>query len=137
MVNPASEKSAVFKFLEGQGATFDFQRYIFLIRRRFWLLSLVVALGLLFTGIWLFRQPKVYASRAVIQIGQQEEKVLGSKVEDVQQNDLSQGDFLETFRQSFTSNTVLLDVVNTLNLRKDPFLFPDVDKGTTYTDPMI
>jgi capsular exopolysaccharide synthesis family protein len=137
MANPASEKSAVFKFLEGQGATFDFQRYIFLIRRRFWLLSLVVALGLLFTGIWLFRQPKVYASRAVIQIGQQEEKVLGSKVEDVQQNDLSQGDFLETFRQSFTSNTVLLDVVNTLNLRKDPFLFPDVDKGTTYTDPMI
>jgi succinoglycan biosynthesis transport protein ExoP len=137
MANPASEKSAMLKFLEGQGATFDFQRYLFLIRRRFWLLALVVTLGLLGTGVKDSREPKIYASRAVIQIEQEEAKVLGSKVEAVQQNDLSQQDFLETFVQSLTSNTVLLDVVHTLNLVKDPFLFPGVDKGTTYNDAMI
>ena len=97
MANIAPEKSAALKFLEGQAASFDFHRYLFLIRRRFWLLALVVALGLIGTGIKVSREPKIYASRAVIQIEQEEAKVLGSKVEDVQQNNLEQQDFLETF----------------------------------------
>jgi succinoglycan biosynthesis transport protein ExoP len=137
MTDVANQKSTKLKFLEGQGATFDFQRYIFLIRRRLWLLILITALGLIGTGVWLWREPRVYASRAVIQIEQEEAKVLGSKVEDVQSSQLEMPDLMETFVESLTSNTVLIDVAQTLGLLKDPFLFPDVDKGKTYTDSMV
>ncbi len=40
------------------------------------------------TGSWLWREPKAYASRVVLQVEQEEAKVLGSKVEDVQTNEL-------------------------------------------------
>ncbi|HEX4202511.1 MAG TPA: hypothetical protein VHY59_13400, partial [Chthoniobacterales bacterium] len=68
MADAALEKSAAQKFLQEQGGTFDFQRYFFLIRRRLWLLALVVLLGMIGTGLWVWRQPQVYGSRAVLQI---------------------------------------------------------------------
>jgi polysaccharide biosynthesis transport protein len=137
MADAALEKSAAQKFLQEQGATFDFQRYFFLIRRRLWLLALVVLLGMIGTGLWVWRQPQVYGSRAVLQIEQEEARILGNKVEDVQPTELEMPDLMQTFVESLTSNTVLIEVAQSLNLLKDPFLFPEVDKGAVYTDAMI
>ena len=53
------------KLLQGQGLSFDFRRYLFLIRRRLWLLILIVCVCVLGALAWLLRQPKIYASRAV------------------------------------------------------------------------
>jgi polysaccharide biosynthesis transport protein len=122
MTDAALQKSAMLKFLQGQGIGFDLNRYLFLIRRRLWLLILVVVLGLLGTGAWLMREPKVYASRAIIQVEQEEEKVFGSKVEDVQKNTLEAPDFMQTFVESLTGNTVLIQVARTLGLDNDPFI---------------
>ena len=119
------QKSAALKFLQGQGASFDFHRYFFLIRRRLWLLIVIVCLGVLATVALLSREPKVYASRAVIQVEQEEAKVLGSKVEAVQPQELDTTDFLETIVESLTSNTVLIGVVQSLGLDKDPFFTKD------------
>src|SRR6202011_5369808 len=70
-------------------------------------------------------QPKVYASRAVIQVEAEEAKVLGSKVEDVQSNPLDAADSMETLVEGLTSNTVLTGVVQSLALDKDPFITQD------------
>jgi capsular exopolysaccharide synthesis family protein len=137
MTDVALPKSAVFKFLQGQGVAFDFHRYFFLIQRRLWLLIVIISLGVLGTLACLSRQPKIYASRAVIQVEQVEKNVLGSKVEDVQGAELDATDIMETFVQSLTSTSVMLGVAQTLGLDKDPSLFPGVDKGTTYPDSAI
>ena len=137
MTNPALQKSAAIKFLQGEGTTFDFHRYFFLIRRRLWLLILIVVIGMIGTGIWLWREPKTYASRVVLQVEQMEEKVLGSKVEDVQTNEFLMPDLMQTLIDSLTSNTVMIEVAQKLNLLSDPFLFPDTDKGKTYSETAI
>ena len=125
MSDAAAQKSAALKFLQGQGTTFDFNRYLFLIRRRLWLLIVIVCLGGLGMFAFLSREPKVYASRAVIQVEQEEAKVLGSKVEAVQSDELEAADLMETLVESLTSNTVLIGVVHSLNLDKDPFITQD------------
>jgi polysaccharide biosynthesis transport protein len=137
MADSAPQKTAAAKFLQGETATFDFQRYLFLIRRQLWLLILVVAMGLILTGVWLWQQPKVYTSRVVLQVEQEEEHVLGSKVEDVQSTQLEMPDLMQTFVESLTSNTVLVEVAKKADLLKDPFFFPDIAKGATYTDGQV
>src|ERR1700752_4438244 len=103
MSDIALPKSALFKFLQGQGLAFDFSRYFFLIQRRIWLLIVVVCIAMLGTFAWLSRQPKIYASRAVVQVEQEEAKVLGSKVEDVQSTRREALDYLQTFVESLAS----------------------------------
>jgi polysaccharide biosynthesis transport protein len=137
MTDVALPKSAVLKFLQGQGVAFDFHRYFFLIQRRLWLLTVIISLAVLGTFAWLSRQPKVYSSRAMLQVEQLEKNVLGSKVEDVQGAELDATDIMETFVQSLTSSSVLLGVAQTLGLDKDPSLFPGVDKGIKYPDSAI
>jgi polysaccharide biosynthesis transport protein len=137
MTDVALPKSAVLKFLQGQGVAFDFHRYFFLIQRRLWLLTVIISLAVLGTFAWLSRQPKVYSSRAVIQVEQLEKNVLGSKVEDVQGLGLDGTDVMETFEQSLSNSSVLLGVAQTLGLDKNPSLFPGVDKGITYPDSAI
>jgi polysaccharide biosynthesis transport protein len=125
MADIAVQKSAALKFLQGQGVGFDFNRYFFLIRRRLWLLILIVCLGGLGMFVFLLREPKVYASRAVVQVEQEEAKVLGSKVEAVQTDQLEAPDLMETLVESLTSNTVLMGVNQALGLDKDPFITKD------------
>jgi polysaccharide biosynthesis transport protein len=134
MTDVALPKSTVLKFLQGQGVAFDFYRYFFLILRRLWLLIVIVTLAVLGTAAWLLREPKIYASRAVIQVEQLESNVLGSKVEDVQSAELNTNDIMQTFVESLTSNTVLLRVAQTVGPDKN---LPNADKGKTYTDSMI
>ena len=125
MSDIAVQKSAALKFLQGQGVSFDFNRYLFLIRRRLWLLILIVCIGVLGMLAFLSREPKLYASRAVVQVEQEEAKVLGSEVEDVQSNQLEAADLMETIVESLTSNTVLIAVNQSLGLDKDPFITKD------------
>jgi polysaccharide biosynthesis transport protein len=125
MADVAVQKSAALRFLQGQGVGFDFNRYFFLIRRRLWLLILIVCLGGIGAFVFLLRQPKVYASRAVVQVEQEEAKVLGSKVEAVQSDQLEAPDLMETLVESLTSNPVLIDVDQSLDLSKDPYITKD------------
>jgi succinoglycan biosynthesis transport protein ExoP len=113
-------KSALHKFLQGQSVPFDFNRYVFLIQRRLWLLIVIVCLAVMGTFAWLSRQPKIYASRAVVQVEQVEAKVLGSKMEDIQSANMAEADYLQTIVQSLTSNSILVGVAQILGVDKDP-----------------
>jgi succinoglycan biosynthesis transport protein ExoP len=137
MHDVAPDKSPMLKLLQGQGLSFDFRRYLFLLQRRVWLLLLIVGICMLGTLAWLLRQPKIYEARAVIQVEQFETKVFGSKVEDLQTAELDTDDYLQTIAQDLTSNSLLVGVAQKLGLDKDPTLFPGVDKGTNYTEALI
>lgn len=136
MQDGALAKSAMVKFLQGQGLT-DFRRYLFLLQRRLWLLLLIVGICTIGTLVWLMRQPKIYQARSVIQIEQFETKVFGSRVEDVQSEELDTDDYVQTTSQELTSNSILVEVAQKLGLDKDPTLFPGVDKGKKYTESNI
>src|ERR1700746_3697450 len=126
-------RSALHKFLGGQGMAFDFNRYLHLFRRYLWLIAVIVCAGMAGTYAWLARQPKIYASRSVVQVEQEEAKVMGSKVEDVQSEKLEAEDYIQTIVQSLTSNSVLIRAAQMLGLDKDPTLFPGVTTGKTYS----
>jgi succinoglycan biosynthesis transport protein ExoP len=134
MSDVAIPKSVLHKFMQGQGMSFDFHRYLFLIQRRLWLLIVIVCLAMVGTFAWLSRQPKIYASRAVVQVEQEEAKVLGSKVEDIQSAKLNAEDYLQTIVQSLTSNSVMAGVAQSLGLDKDPTLFPGIQNGKVYPE---
>jgi capsular exopolysaccharide synthesis family protein len=123
-------RTALHKFLGGQGMPFDFNRYLHLFRRYLWLIAVIVCAGMAGTYAWLSRQPKIYASRAVVQVEQEEAKVMGSKVEDVQSDKLEAEDYIQTIVQSLTSNNVLARVAQMLGLDKDA-------TGKTYNDDAI
>jgi polysaccharide biosynthesis transport protein len=137
MQDVALSKSAMVKFLQGQAGSFDFRRYLFLFQRRLWLLLLLVGIGTLGTLVYFLRQPKIYQGRTVIQVEQFETKVFGSRVEDVQAQELETDDYLQTTAQDLTSNSLLVAVAQRIGLDKDPELFPGVDKGNTYTEAKI
>ena len=137
MQDVALTKSAMVKFLQGQGAAFDFNRYLFLIKRKLWLLIVIVCVAMLGTFAWLSRQPRIYSSRTVVQVEQQETNILGGKVEDVQSAELDSMDYLQTVVQALTTSSVMIGVAHTLGLDKDPALFPGVQNGKTYPEEAI
>ena len=53
MSDVALPKSVLHKFLQGQGLSFDFHRYFFLVQRRLWLLIVIVCLAVAGTFAWL------------------------------------------------------------------------------------
>jgi succinoglycan biosynthesis transport protein ExoP len=134
---PAIPQAALHKFLGNQGSAFDFSRYFLLFRRNLWLILVIVCVVMAATYAWLSRQPKLYASRAVVEVEQEEAKVLGSRVEDVQRQNLESDDYIQTIVQSLTSTSVMLRAAQILGLDKDPTLFPGVTAGKTYTEDAI
>ena len=134
---PAIPQAALHKFLGNQGTAFDFSRYILLFRRNLWLILVIVCIVMAATYAWVSRQPKLYASRAVVEVEQEEAKVLGSKVEDVRTDNLESDDYIQTIVQSLTSTPVMLRTAQMLGLDKDPTLYPGVTSGRTYTEDAI
>src|SRR6478735_7985834 len=130
------QKQLARDYVQGGGKGLDFTRYYHLLLRNLWLVILIVAAALGGTYYWLIHQPVQYASRTVIQVENEQQRVLG-KVEDVQPQNLSTDDYLNTVTQSFSSQTLLLRVARATGLDKDPHLFPDLAKGKVYSDSAI
>jgi len=69
--------------------------------------------------------PRVYSAQTVIQIAEEEQKVL--KIDGVQSEDLKSLEALKTFEQNVTSPEVLLRVIHNPELRYDPTFLPEVE----------
>ncbi len=66
--------------------------------------------------------PKVYSAQTVLQIEQEEQKVV--KIEGVKSADLKSTEAIKTFEQNVTSPEVLLRVIHHPELRNDPAFLP-------------
>lgn len=103
----------------------DFSRIFYLLVRRWWMIALFVGVTMLATLGSLLTQPKIYESRAVLQVQQEEQKVLN--VEDVTQANPSSPDFINTVVEALTSRNLLLRVVEANNLAANPDFAPPRD----------
>jgi succinoglycan biosynthesis transport protein ExoP len=111
-------------------APVDFSPIFHSLLRRWWIIAIFVGVTMLATLGSLLTQPKIYESRAVVQVQQGEKRVLD--VEDVTQADPSSPDFINTVVGTLTSRNLLVRVVEANNLADNPDFAPP--RGVPYSD---
>jgi succinoglycan biosynthesis transport protein ExoP len=104
--------------LEDLGFSVDFRHILYLLLKRWWVVALVTATTTIATVAYVWRLPKIYESRAVIQVQQQRQQVV--KIQDVSEEDPSTLDFINTVVQSLSSRKLMLRVIRVNKLQTNP-----------------
>lgn len=95
-----------------------------LLMRRAWLISACVVVAAFAGMSYLARTPKLYAARTVVQVEQNETKVIN--IQSVTPEDTSTAELLKTIEQNFMSKDLLLRTVKNSGLAENPRFFPAV-----------
>jgi capsular exopolysaccharide synthesis family protein len=111
---------------------FDFSRLYFLVLKRLWIIGTVVMVGMLVVTARVLSLPKLYESRAVLQVELKEKKILTS--DDVIEENSTTPDYLNTVSQEVTSGNVLLRVIKSNHLDENPSFAKPLSGGRKYSD---
>jgi len=103
---------------EETGSLLDFRRIYFLVLSRWWVIVLFVGISMTAATGWVMRQPKIYESRAVLQVHQQEKQIV--KIDGIVREDPSAQDFINTIVQTLSSRNLMLRVIDANKLRENP-----------------
>jgi succinoglycan biosynthesis transport protein ExoP len=95
-----------------------------ILRSKALLIAICTAGALVLAFLYTLFTPRVYSVQTVIQIEQEEQKVV--KIEGIKSEDLKSLEALKTFEQNVTSPEVLLRVIHNPELRNDPTFLPEV-----------
>ena len=101
------------------GSGFDFGYYLHLLLRYIWLFLAIVLICAAVGAYLALRQPQRYVATAVVQVEQQEQRVLRTE-ETVR---LESPDFMTTIVASLTGDSFLVRAAKTANLLNDPEFF--------------
>jgi succinoglycan biosynthesis transport protein ExoP len=93
---------------------------------------LFVILGLCAAIAYLLRAPRIYESRAVLEVEQETPRVIN--IQEINPEDFKLPEVLKTIEQALSSNTLLLRVVKANGLNKDPSFAPMKSDGSPYLD---
>jgi capsular exopolysaccharide synthesis family protein len=105
-------------------APIDFRTLFYTVRERAWLIAVCLVLGLLSAGAYLMRAPRIYAAKSVLQVEQEEQKIL--KVEGVQQEHFQSLEALKTVEQTLQSPALLARVLDSNSVAfNQRFISPD------------
>jgi polysaccharide biosynthesis transport protein len=111
---------------------FDFGYLYHLLLSKAWLIILLIVLSLSAAIVYLVLTPRIYNSRAVIQIDQEAQKVVN--IQDPNPEDFKSVEVLKTIEQTLMSDTLLLRVIKADGLDKDPLFAPPKENGSAYLD---
>jgi polysaccharide biosynthesis transport protein len=100
-----------------QDTAATFKRYYYLILGRLWLISLIVAVGVVGTWTWLQRQPNIYASTATILVEQAEPRVV--EMQKVENEKPESPEFVLTAVQMLTGKELMYRAAKLLSENKD------------------
>ena len=114
------------------GDLIDFHRLANLLRAKAWIIATVICVTFLAAVGYIVWTPKIYVSRAVIQVPQETRKVFN--ISDESGDKPETLDYLNTVVQAFTSRNLMLRVIETTGLGKDPGFAPPRKDGSPYTD---
>jgi succinoglycan biosynthesis transport protein ExoP len=113
--------------------TFDFAHLYHLLLSKAWVIILFIALSLSAAIAYLAWAPKIYESRAAIEVGQETPRV--NNIQDFNTDNAgNSSDALKTIEQTMLSDTLLLQVVKANGLDKDPSFAPPKKDGSAYLD---
>lgn len=97
-----------------------------------WVIILTVVVSLAAAIAYVVWAPKIYESRAVIEVEQETPRV--SNTQDFNAEDFTLPEVLSTIAQNFLSDTLLLRVIKANALDKDPLFAPPKKDGSAYLD---
>jgi polysaccharide biosynthesis transport protein len=123
------ERTEVRPELAGQ---IDFHRLANLLRAKARIIALVACIIFVAAVAYVIRAPRVYESRAVIQVQQEAQKVVN--IADVSEDKPETDDYLNTVVQAFTSRKLMLRVIKSTGLDKDPVFAPPKATGLPYSE---
>ncbi|MBK7999305.1 MAG: polysaccharide biosynthesis tyrosine autokinase [Verrucomicrobia bacterium] len=92
----------------------DFRMLYYALRERTWVIAMFFLVAALATTAYLMRAPKVYEAKLILQVEQEEQKILN--IQRVQQEDPNTLEFLKTVEQTLQSRTLFERVLDTNNL---------------------
>ena len=95
----------------------DFRAFYYTLRERQWLIALCLLVAGLGTATYLIRSPKIYAAKLVVQVEQEEQKILD--IQRVQQENPQSLEFLKTVEQTLQSRSLFERVIDTNGLASD------------------
>jgi succinoglycan biosynthesis transport protein ExoP len=122
------------------GDIIDFHRLANLLRAKAWIIATVICVTFLAAVGYIVWTPKIYVSRAVIQVPQATQKVFNISdekvfnISDESEDKPETLDYLNTVVQAFTSRNLMLRVIKTTGLGKDPGFAPPRKDGSLYSD---
>ncbi len=117
---------------DAQGLNLDFSHLWHLLLGKSWVIILFFVLSLGVAIAYLLRTPKIYESRAVIQVEQEAPKIV--KIQEINPEDYTLPEALKTVEQALMSDTLLVRVVKSSGLEKDPSFAPPRADGALYLD---
>src|SRR5436190_6235553 len=103
-----------------QSAPGDLKSFYYLLRDQSWIVVVCMLLAALATATYLVRTPRIYAAKSVLQVEQEEAKVLN--IQRVQQEDLQTLEFLKTVEQTLQNRALIERVIDENKLLDDPRL---------------
>jgi polysaccharide biosynthesis transport protein len=92
----------------------DLRTLYYLVREQSWIIAVCLVLTGLATATYLLRSPKIFAARSVLQVEQEESKVLN--IQRIQQEDLQTVEFLKTVEQTLQNPALIERVIDTNSL---------------------
>jgi succinoglycan biosynthesis transport protein ExoP len=99
------------------------REYIGIILKRIWVVAAFFVVVVVFSGLWVFREPSVYRSAALVELNLAAPTILGAGVQNPDETSAGGGwqmrEFFETQAQIITTRTVAERVVKKLGLDHD------------------
>jgi polysaccharide biosynthesis transport protein len=120
---------------DSSALTFDIAHLFQLLLAKAWVIILFVVFGLIAAVAYLIWTPKLYESRAVIAVEQDTPRV--NNIQDFNGDnaeEMNLPEVLKTIEQALLSETLLVQVVKTNGLDKDPSFAPPKKDGSAYLD---
>ena len=117
---------------DAAASAIDFAHFYYLLLRKAWVIMLFVFLGLSAAIAYLLKAPRIYESRAVLEVEQETPRVVN--IQEINPEDFKLPEVLKTIEQVLSSNTLLLRVIKANGLDKDPSFAPPKSDGSTYLD---
>ena len=117
---------------DASASAFDFAYFYHLVLSKAWVIILFIILSVCAAITYIMHAPKIYASRAVIEVEQQTPRV--NNLQDFSQEDSSLPEVLKTIEQALLSDTLLLRVVKANGLDKNPLFAPPKKDGSAYLE---
>jgi uncharacterized protein involved in exopolysaccharide biosynthesis len=114
------------------GLTLDRAHLYHLLLRKSWLIILCTVFSLVGAIAYLILAPKIFESRAVIQVEQKTPKFVN--IQDINPEDFKSNEDLKTVEQALLSDTLLVRVAKANGMDKDPSFAPRKADGSPYLD---
>jgi len=117
--------------ISSSGGGIDWSEYLYAVKKRLWLVALTTILGFGCSIVYLARTTPVYAARSLLQIDQKAAQVV--RMDSVETTDARYLDVLNTLVETIHSRTLLLRVVDNLNLSENADFLPKSANGMPYS----